>query len=78
MYRIGIDIGGTFTDLTAVDDEGRIVIAKCASQGPDVLRETVFGHIRVGPDGREQLLFREDSIAMANERDEDVERLRFQ
>ena len=24
MYRIGIDIGGTFTDLAAVDDDGRV------------------------------------------------------
>jgi N-methylhydantoinase A len=35
MYRIGIDIGGTFTDLAAVDDEGRVVIAKCVSTPPD-------------------------------------------
>lgn len=31
MYRIGIDIGGTFTDLAAVDSDGRIVIAKTSS-----------------------------------------------
>jgi N-methylhydantoinase A len=35
MYRIGIDIGGTFTDLAAVDDHGRVVIAKCASTSGD-------------------------------------------
>lgn len=35
MYRIGIDIGGTFTDLAAVDDQGRVVIAKCASTPAD-------------------------------------------
>jgi N-methylhydantoinase A len=35
VYRIGIDIGGTFTDLAAVDDEGRVVIAKCASTPAD-------------------------------------------
>ena len=28
MYRIGIDIGGTFTDLAAVDDSGAVSIAK--------------------------------------------------
>ena len=35
MYRIGIDIGGTFTDLAAVDDAGRVVIAKSASTPHD-------------------------------------------
>jgi N-methylhydantoinase A len=30
-YRIGIDVGGTFTDLVAVDEAGRIVHAKAAS-----------------------------------------------
>jgi N-methylhydantoinase A len=35
MWRIGIDIGGTFTDLAAVDETGRLVIAKCASTPRD-------------------------------------------
>lgn len=35
MYRIGTDIGGTFTDLAAVDDRGRVVIAKTASTPHD-------------------------------------------
>ncbi len=35
MYRIGIDIGGTFTDLAAVDEAGRIVIAKSSSTPHD-------------------------------------------
>ena len=35
MYRIGIDIGGTFTDLAAVDETGRVVIAKSASTPRD-------------------------------------------
>src|SRR5438067_12652 len=35
MYRIGIDIGGTFTDLAAVDDAGRITIAKSPSTPHD-------------------------------------------
>jgi len=35
MYRIGIDVGGTFTDLVAVDSEGRVAIAKSASTPED-------------------------------------------
>jgi N-methylhydantoinase A len=31
MYRIGIDVGGTFTDLVAVDAAGRVTLAKAAS-----------------------------------------------
>ena len=34
-YRIGIDVGGTFTDLAAVDPDGRVVIAKSASTPRD-------------------------------------------
>src|SRR5712692_895348 len=35
MYRIGIDVGGTFTDLVAVDETGRVVFAKAASTPAD-------------------------------------------
>lgn len=35
MWRIGVDVGGTFTDVAAVDEHGRIVIAKCASTPKD-------------------------------------------
>ena len=28
MYRVGIDTGGTFTDLVAIGEDGRVVVAK--------------------------------------------------
>jgi N-methylhydantoinase A len=31
MYRIGIDVGGTFTDLVAVDAKGQVTLAKAPS-----------------------------------------------
>src|SRR5918995_1396364 len=35
VYRIGIDVGGTFTDLVAVDAAGRVTLAKAASTPAD-------------------------------------------
>ena len=34
-YRIGIDVGGTFTDLVAVDADGQVTLAKAASTPAD-------------------------------------------
>ena len=35
MYRIGVDVGGTFTDLVAVDDFGKATLAKIPSTPED-------------------------------------------
>src|SRR5262245_46228097 len=42
-YRIGIDVGGTFTALVAVDDRGALTIAKCASTPSDPSEGLVAG-----------------------------------
>ncbi|MBC8242608.1 MAG: hydantoinase/oxoprolinase family protein, partial [Alphaproteobacteria bacterium] len=35
MYRIGIDVGGTFTDLVAIDDSGQVTLGKVPSTPAD-------------------------------------------
>ena len=35
MYRIGIDVGGTFTDLVAIDEAGATMLAKVPSTPED-------------------------------------------
>ena len=44
MKRIGVDVGGTFTDLILVDEEtGRIAVDKVASTPDDLARAVVDG-----------------------------------
>jgi N-methylhydantoinase A len=47
MLKIGIDVGGTFTDLVAVDDDGRSTLAKVAStpEDPSVGVMAGLGHL---------------------------------
>jgi N-methylhydantoinase A len=35
VVRIGVDVGGTFTDLVAVDDSGGLRVVKVPSTPPD-------------------------------------------
>src|SRR5262247_3322816 len=35
MFRIGIDVGGTFTDLVCVDAEGQVTLATVATTAAD-------------------------------------------
>ncbi len=49
MYRIGIDVGGTFTDLVGVDDAGRVVFTKAASTPEDPSRGVMDGLARLAP-----------------------------
>jgi len=34
-YRVGVDVGGTFTDLVCIDEEGRVKVAKASSTPED-------------------------------------------
>ena len=44
MKRLGVDVGGTFTDLIYVDDEtGRILVHKLPSTSDDPSRGTIEG-----------------------------------
>ena len=47
MYLIGIDVGGTFTDLVSVDEVGRVVIAKSPSTPEDPSIGVVEGLTRL-------------------------------
>ena len=35
MYRVGIDVGGTYTDLVVIDDAGRVTLSKEPSTPQD-------------------------------------------
>jgi N-methylhydantoinase A len=47
MYRIGIDVGGTFTDLVAIDEGGATMLAKVPSTPDDPSRGVLDGLARL-------------------------------
>ena len=47
MYRIGIDVGGTFTDLVAIDAGGATVLAKVPSTPEDPSLGGLHGKILI-------------------------------
>ncbi|MBM3525804.1 MAG: hydantoinase/oxoprolinase family protein, partial [Alphaproteobacteria bacterium] len=65
MYRIGIDVGGTFTDLVAVDEAGRTSLAKSTSTPADPSVGVMEGLTRLAEAlglAREALLGQTDRI----------------
>src|SRR5215472_6994759 len=49
MRRLAIDVGGTFTDVVSVDDEGRVDVAKAVYTPDDPARAVLEGLRLVGP-----------------------------
>lgn len=47
MYRIGIDVGGTFTDVVAIDEAGQVTLAKAPSTPQDQSVGVVDGLTRL-------------------------------
>src|SRR5919202_966923 len=43
VYRVAVDIGGTFTDLVVLGDDGRVLVKKVASTVDDYARGIVDG-----------------------------------
>jgi len=55
-YRIGVDIGGTFTDFTVVDDEtGEVLVEKCLTT-PDEPEQAVQAGLRMLASQRNDVL----------------------
>src|SRR5437667_9712045 len=53
MFVVGIDVGGTFTDVTAVDGaSGRVVVTKVPSQPNNEAAAVLAGLDALGIDGR--------------------------
>src|SRR2546422_9672934 len=53
MFVAGIDVGGTFTDVTAVDtSSGRVLVAKVPSQPLDEAAAVLAGLAELGIDAR--------------------------
>src|SRR5262245_47650692 len=54
MFIVGIDVGGTFTDLTAVDDEtGHVVVTKVPSQPRQEAAAVLAGLAALNIDARQ-------------------------
>ena len=54
MFIVGIDVGGTFTDLTAVDTAtGQVVVTKVPSRPQDEAAAVLRGLEALGITGRD-------------------------
>jgi N-methylhydantoinase A len=66
MFRIAVDIGGTFTDLVAQDDGGRMSVSKVLTTPNDHSEGVMSAIAKAGVDLRETALFLHGSTIAIN------------
>ena len=66
QYRIGVDVGGTFTDLVAIDEEGKIKISKVSSTPHDSSIGIMSSVDKAGLDLHEAVFFSHGATVGAN------------
>jgi N-methylhydantoinase A len=66
MLRIAVDIGGTFTDLVAQDDSGRLFVSKVLTTPNDHSEGVMSAIAKAGVDLRETALFLHGSTIAIN------------
>ena len=66
MKRIGIDVGGTFTDLIVVDDEGNVILDKVSSTSTDQSIGVKNGLLKLGNSARNLDVFIHGSTVATN------------
>jgi N-methylhydantoinase A len=66
MLRVAVDIGGTFTDLVAQDELGRVSVAKVLTTPLDHSEGVMSAIAKAGADPRETALFLHGSTIAIN------------
>ncbi len=65
-YRVGVDIGGTFTDVVLVDDENRMQVAKVPTTPGRFTDGLMHGVRRLGQDPGDMTLFSHGTTVATN------------
>ena len=65
-YRVGIDIGGTFTDLVVIDERGRVNVDKVPSTPPNFAQGVIDGLDKISLPIEELKFFSHGTTAATN------------
>ena len=65
-YRVGIDIGGTFTDLVVIDEQGRVNVDKVPSTPPNFAQGVIDGLDKISLPIEELEFFSHGTTAATN------------